>query len=203
MIHIYPGMGANHRMYGPPWDELEGATFHNWPAWKGETEIAEFAMRLIAEHGIKDGDCVAGSSLGGILACEIGKHVPLRVVIPIGSAVRPEEIHRLISALRPLFPLAPLPLLKALSGRIPNDLTRMFAASDPAFMKAMAAAIFRWDGLADNVPRFRIHGRKDRVIPLPPGIDRIIDGGHLIAMTHARECVEALRQHSALSPSDP
>jgi hypothetical protein len=197
MIHLYPGMGATARMYAPPWNELDGVTFHDWPTWKGESEIADFAKRLIVEHRIVDGDCAAGSSLGGIVASEIGSHVRLRTVILIGSAARKEEIHRLISALRPLFPLAPLPFLKALSGKIPNDLTRMFSNSDPAFIKAMAAAIFRWNGLTDNVPRFRIHGRKDRIIPRPPGVDHLIEGGHLIAMTHARECVEAIREHLA------
>ena len=39
-----------------------------------------------------------------------------------------------------------------------------------------------------------IHGRYDRVISRPEKVQHYLDGGHLIAMTHAQECVTYLRE---------
>jgi hypothetical protein len=40
----------------------------------------------------------------------------------------------------------------------------------------------------------RIHGRNDLVILPPKRADLLLNGGHLIAMTHAKECVAFLEQ---------
>ena len=62
----------------------------------------------------------------------------------------------------------------------------------------MCRAIFNWDGLGDQrVNLVRIHARMDHVIPLPKGVRHVLNGGHLIAMTHAKECVEIIRRESA------
>ena len=67
----------------------------------------------------------------------------------------------------------------------------MFAESDPEFVRAMCTAIFQWDGLGEtNTKVFRLHGRHDLVIPPPPRVDLLLEGGHLVAMTHAEECAE-------------
>lgn len=50
-----------------------------------------------------------------------------------------------------------------------------------------------WNGLACDVTITRIHGKNDLVIPLPSEVLNPIDGGHLIAMTHAQECVDRIR----------
>ena len=56
---------------------------------------------------------------------------------------------------------------------------------------SMCKAIFQWQGLEPvSVPVFRIHGRKDLVIPPPPKVDLLLDGGHLVSMSHARECID-------------
>ena len=58
----------------------------------------------------------------------------------------------------------------------------------------MCRAIFTWPGLDTTRLRpLRIHGRRDRVIPPPATADLLLEGGHLIAMTHAAECVACLQ----------
>ena len=72
----------------------------------------------------------------------------------------------------------------------------MFSDSQAAFIRAMCRAIFSWDGLEEvPVNLLRIHGRLDRVIPLPQGIRHVLNGGHLIAMTHLQECVNIISGH--------
>ena len=65
-----------------------------------------------------------------------------------------------------------------------------------AFMHAMSQAIFEWKGLeSTGTVVCRIHGRHDMVIPLPDKVDAAMDGGHLITMTHAKECVDFIRSY--------
>lgn len=56
----------------------------------------------------------------------------------------------------------------------------------------MVRAIFAWKGLEKEAPLLRIHDAKARVIPSPAAVDCLIDGGHLIVMSHPGECVEAI-----------
>jgi len=193
-IHCYPGMGATSAMYGDAaWGALDGAIFHNWPAWQGEGTLSGWARRLIAEHRIQPGDVVGGSSLGGMVAAEIANQVEVGGLILIGSATGSSEVSRLLSALHPLIDLAPVPFIQRCAGKIPQELSSMFAVSDPHFIRAMVRAIFQWEGLRRNLLLLRIHGAKDRVIPPPKNVDCLIDGGHLIAMSHPRDCVAAVQ----------
>ena len=73
MIYLFPGMGADRRMYSGPWSSLKPLTCIEWPSYAGETSIADLAKRIIADHSITAGDLLVGSSLCGIVACEIAK----------------------------------------------------------------------------------------------------------------------------------
>ncbi len=87
MHFLLPGMGADHRMYAAPaWQALPEARFIDWPEHHGEATIAAIASRVIAEAGIREGDTVIGSSLGGIVGCEIANQLHLRSLVLIGSA---------------------------------------------------------------------------------------------------------------------
>ena len=56
------------------------------------------------------------------------------------------------------------------------------------------SAVLQWEGLPPTSTKiFRIHGRRDLVIPTPPIVDMLLDGGHLISMTHAAECTAFIR----------
>ena len=99
----------------------------------------------------------------------------------------------MLRILSPLIGFDPLEFIQRAAGKMPGELMQMFEASQADFIRAMCAAIFKWDGLDEQViTPLRIHGRSDRVIPLPERVDLVLDGGHLIAMTHAEECVRFL-----------
>lgn len=194
MIHALPGMGADHRMYPSPWDSLPDFTAHDWPPYEGQQTIAELALTICGRFSIQDGDTLIGTSLGGIVACEITKLRNIRTLFLIGSAVDKAEVNRLLAILHPLAKVVPFESLRSTAARIPTDLTRMFATVDAAFIKAMCGAIFEWDGLGkSHVRRFRIHGKNDLVIPPPPSVDLLLNGGHLLCMTHAKKCVEFIQ----------
>jgi hypothetical protein len=103
---------------------------------------------------------LVGSSLGGMVACEITRirMIPTRYLI--GSASRKEEVSRLLTVLHPLAKVAPVDLLRLLASRIPSELAQMFATMEPSFFRAMCSAIFQWDGLqASGTKVVRIHGK--------------------------------------------
>jgi pimeloyl-ACP methyl ester carboxylesterase len=190
MFHVLPGMGADHRMYSAPaWQSLADARFLDWPVHHGETSVAAIADRIIAEAGIANGDIVVGSSLGGI-----ARTLSLKSLVLIGSAKNKIEISGLLAALHPLARLAPIEFIQISAGKFPSELTQMFNQSQASFIRAMCAAIFDWSGLDESrIKPVRIHGMRDHVIPIPAQVDLALDAGHLIAMTHAEECVRFLQ----------
>lgn len=194
MIHALPGMGANRRMYPAPWLRLPNFVAHDWTHYCGEKSLADIAQSTCQARNIRDGDSLIGSSLGGMVACEIAEIREIKILYLIGSAAKKEEINPLLSMLHPLVHIAPLDWLRFSAGKIPNDLTQMFSEADAAFLKAMCSAIFEWQGLADSAAQvYRIHGKNDLVIPPPTNADLMLDGGHLISMTHPAQCVEFIK----------
>jgi pimeloyl-ACP methyl ester carboxylesterase len=194
MIYALPGMGADGSMYGATWRTLPDCKFVEWPDYEGERSIVSIAKRIAAEQKIQASDILIGSSLGGIVACQIAKITPVYSLVLVGSAKKKEEISRFLSVIHPLVDLAPLTFIQRLAGKIPSDLAQMFSKSQAEFIRAMCRAIFEWDGLGDEPVRLlRIHGTKDRVIPLPEGVQHTLIGGHLIAITHSQECVDIIR----------
>jgi pimeloyl-ACP methyl ester carboxylesterase len=190
-IYVLPGMGADSTMYAGAWRTLPNCFFIEWPPYKNENTIEKIGQRVAVEAGIKDGAILVGSSLGGIVACEIAKLRNLKHLFLIGGAKKKEEINDLLALIHPLADLLPIEFIQRVAGKIPNEVTKMFNRSQAEFIRAMCKAIFEWPGLDDTVFRpARIHGKFDRVIPVPPDAQKVVDGGHLIAMTHAQECVD-------------
>jgi len=191
MIHALPGMGADHRMYPPPWTSIPNFVAHDWVHYSGEQSLSEIAHSMCDSCHINDGDVLIGASLGGMVACEITRIRKISSLYLIGSAIRKEEISSLLTLLHPLAQIAPIDWLRISASAIPTELAQMFSKAEPAFIRAMCAAIFTWDGLAPHAANvLRIHGKHDLVIPPQQPIDLLLDGGHLISMTHAAECVE-------------
>ena len=192
-IYILPGMGAAASMYGAPFRRLAGVQYLDWPPYREERTIHDIALRIAGEHRIGASDTVGGSSLGGIVAAEIARIVALEKIILIGSTLVPGSISPILKKLSALSENAPVGLMQMFAGATcalyENQLLQMFRSSSSLFMKAMSQAVFAWDGNPNpSCPVAQIHGAQDRVI-YPPETRAVIlpDGGHLIALTHARE----------------
>jgi hypothetical protein len=65
----------------------------------------------------------------------------------------------------------------------------MFADADPEFIRAMCAYLPSWTGYHGPAEKlFRLHGKKDHVIPCPTsGCEIVEEAGHLLAITHPAE----------------
>ena len=187
-------MGADRRMYPAPWNTIPGFVAHDWIRHSGEKTLAQVARAMCEAQGVQDGDDLVGSSLGGMVACEITKLRRIPMLFLVGSATQKEEVSRLLAALHPLARIAPFDWLRLLAGWIPAELAEMYAGVEASFIRAMCAAIFEWDGLGFSETRvYRIHGKHDLVIPPPSKVDLLLDGGHLISITHAEQCAEFVK----------
>ena len=195
MKYLLPGMGATSAMYSGPWLSLHDTSALDWPEYNGEKSIGDVAERIIDKCGVSDADIVIGSSLGGIVALEIHRRVNLRHVVLIGSAVVREEINSFLIALAPLAKVTPMRLIKHLAGKGFNELSSMFAEVDAEFVKAMCLGVKKWPGYHGSRKYVsRIHGERDKVIKCPNDAHIIAGGAHLIAMTHAVECLEIINK---------
>lgn len=184
-------------MYPAPWATLPQFVAHDWIRHSGETRLSQVAESMCDAAGIRDGDILVGSSLGGMVACEIAKIRRIPALFLLGSATRKEEISALLAALHPFARVAPIDWLRISAGKVPNEFAQMFAEADSSFMRAMCAAIFEWEGLGASPTKvYRLHGKYDLVIPPPPNPDLLLDGGHVIAVSHAYDCSEFVRARS-------
>lgn len=193
-IFLLPGMGADEKMYPGPWRSLPNAEFLRWPSYAGEESIDAVVWRMVAQHNITPGSIVIGSSLGGMVGCEIANRMPLSALFLIGSACEHGEVNQILAALHPLANVVPFRQLQTLVGKLPHAYAELFNDADPEFVRSMCHAIFKWNGLQPGTIRpVRLHGVRDLVIPCPALVDLRIDGGHMIALTHAEECVDFIR----------
>lgn len=185
-------MGATSAMFGQVWRERVRGEYHDRPVWSGEKTLRDIAERLIERDRIADGDEIIGTSMGGMVALEIAKLRKLARVILIASAVDNREINGMLRKLHPCMRWMPLSFLQWCCAKVPVAWIKMFSESDPAMIQVMSKAVFAWEGAGSGVRYFRLHGTHDRVISRPQSADRLINGGHMIVMRHAEECIEWL-----------
>jgi len=195
---LLPGTGADGRMFPDVWSALPGVVRVEWPRGGTWRTIPQVADHLIREQGITAEDTLVGVSLGGMVACEIANRIPVAGLVLVGSCTSPAAVSPVLRAIRPLIRVVPLRLAQALVRDSRRLEFRMFADADHRFVRAMCLAIFRWEGLRPetSVRPVTIHGRRDRVIPRVRDPDVVIDGGHMIAATHPRECTDAILRGS-------
>ena len=206
-IYLIPGLGANAGCYPGPWRELPNSTILEWPEYHGSAFMPEVARFASTAWQLPQGAILIGSSFGGLMACEISKFLPLHAVILVCSTTSKEKftnalrMRRLLRFVWLRFVQRTLsfamPLLEKIWGRAPTPLARavldsiqMFTTCQPGFYRNMFHAILTWEGLKVATTRLIvIHGRQDAIILPPAEADLLLEGGHLIPITHARECV--------------
>lgn len=194
---MLPGMGATAAMYdGVKHKQGVPVTFLNWPEYHGEKTYSEVALRIMRENNIGSEDVIGGSSLGGMVALEIAHLCKAKGVILLGSAVNRREVKASLVMLSPFATVAPIGIVQSLVGKFRNPVSAMFAESDPDFIRAMFRHLPFWNGYRGNWDRvFRLHGKKDRIIPCPStGCNAIEKAGHLLAITHAPETAAFLQR---------
>ena len=188
---LIPGMGATCAMYENLYRVNPDIVGCDWPKGKTFKSFNDLAKCCIQEYGITSNDVVAGSSMGGMVACEMFGELQCRGLVLIGSCSDPRSV--------------PLHKLSWLGSYAVNDRLLNISAqsvpwgmrlkssllSDPGFVKWSLTSFSNWKGvqLGKDVRVHHIHGMLDPIIPIINfDADRVIKlGGHLIAMTHYKD----------------
>ena len=191
-------MGADHRMYGPSITQLPQVVRLDWDHVHPAKSLSEVACQMIEMHAISARDRIGGSSLGGMVACEIAHQLKMKSVVLIGSA---RSIHELRWFARLGLPLANRPVFdfSRRLGRLVNRslFFRMLADADSLFMVNMCHALRNWRGGDHRRRRARPRGgrTRDLLIKCPSNPDALIlGGGHMIAWTHHQQVANALER---------
>lgn len=214
-VFLVPGLGADSRAYRGPWADVAGAVGVEWPPYAGEMSVAAAARHAVDTWRIPDGAVVVAMSFGGAIACEISKLRTLRALVLIASSTQASDF-RGAASLRRWQRRVPLRQIQRFLrrregvrrqryGRDPSPFDRalldsleQFAVCDLAFYTGMLDALAAWPGgIAPGTPVLRVHGNRDRTVVPPAHADLLLDAGHLVGLTHARECAAFVRANVA------
>ena len=213
---LLSGLAANEEIFVPQRLAFPNLIVPAWLTPRDQESIEDYGERMAEELRKKDprisaGQCViGGASFGGIVAMHLARALNPRAVVLIGSVESPPQLPRYIRLARPLkhwVPLIPVPLMQWMampfttgwSRRLAPHLAGLasqFRSSDPKLFRWSVKSLLQWQERPSvSCPVRRIHGAKDRVLPVgDSSVDQLIDGGgHVISLTHGADVNRFLR----------
>lgn len=194
-VFLLPGLGANSDLFSDdPWP-FATRTVEYLAPHSQDMGFSEYALQLIAANGIRPGDSLIGVSLGGMLAFEIARHLPIRKLTLVSSCTDSRHIQPYIRHLRPLSRWIPWRLIQwaPFPSAILSDSRRrglaMFRVADADFIPWACLNAAVWRCPAEHPDVMQIHGDRDPVFPISrQTVQHTIRGGdHLMVLSHWRE----------------
>ncbi len=208
-IYCIPGLGADENVFGFLDLSFVKPVFIKWTTPLRNETLEAYALRLRDEFIPEDDPVIFGLSLGGMIAVEMAKSLPLAKVIIISSAKTKKEIPFRWKIFQhiPLYKILPL---WAIKGSLPVQFYFIGAQSNAgkAYVKEMlekvekdfyrwaVAAILTWQNRTIPLNVKHIHGTHDRMLPfkgVSPHIS-IAKGGHLMIIEKAEEVSDLLKR---------
>lgn len=212
-IYLISGLGADERLFGRL--ELEGYTLHyvKWIAPQDRESWESYAHRLSAQI-TGAAPVIIGMSMGGMMAVEIAKQVPVEKIILISSAKTKNEIPPYFRWLRVItvhrwLPYGLLRLLGVLSSswlfgtRTPGErrlLKAIVEDTDERFFRWAWERVAGWQNETVPANLVHIHGNRDHMLPLRyVQADYIIERGtHFMVVHDAKEISRILISQLAI-----
>ncbi|MGL4632745.1 MAG: alpha/beta fold hydrolase, partial [Leadbetterella sp.] len=151
-----------------------------------------------------------GTSLGGMICAELANFLHPQKTILISSARHKYDlpVRYRVQRFLPFHYLVPgsfikksaqilQPIVEPDSKSYRAVFTSMLNSKSPTYMKRSVRLIMEWDRKSNSQKIYRIHGDKDRTIPLQDSksIFKVIeDGSHMITLTRAFEVSKAIAE---------
>lgn len=203
ILYFLSGLGADSRAFKYlTFPQNVEPVFIEWLAPARNETLQEYAKRISEKLDTTRPFMLIGLSFGGILATEIIEFVSPVKTILMSSASRRQELpfyYRFAGALR-LDRLVPAKALNkshaltnwlfGLTEKMDKELLHeILRTTDTAFSKWAVGEILRWKRTASPPNIIRIHGDKDRILPIinfnPSHL--VKDGGHFMVVSKAVE----------------
>jgi pimeloyl-ACP methyl ester carboxylesterase len=209
-IYFLSGLGANYSAFKyltfPP---NTTTIFIDWLVPNKNETLRGYAGRIAEKIDTSTPFILVGLSFGGMLATEVLEFVQPQKTILISSAARRQELpvyYKLAGLLR-INKLLPAAAIKKGNAAInwlmgvtaisdKNLVQEILAASNPAFSKWAINEIVNWKRITAPQNVIRIHGNKDRVLPIinfKPNY-MVKDGGHFMIANRANDISKIIEQ---------
>jgi pimeloyl-ACP methyl ester carboxylesterase len=208
-IFLIPGLGADTRVYNNIDLHNHKVTCVDWIEPHKTDTLATYSQKLIYQYHITPKSIVIGNSLGGMIAIEMAKIIPLEKVILISSIKTVDEAPWYFGLLRAIPFYKPIPgkaftsmgfLIKPFFGRMnkaDNWLFKdMLKNTSPVFLKWAMGAVLKWDNKVIPHNVIQIMGDKDLVFNYKRIKDAIIvkEGTHIMIFEKAKEINKILKR---------
>jgi pimeloyl-ACP methyl ester carboxylesterase len=208
-IFLIPGLGADTRVYNNIDLNNHDVTCVDWIEPNATDTLLTYSQKLVLQYNIKPNSIIIGNSMGGMLAIEIAKFIPVEKVILISSIKTVEEAPSYFRFFRaiPIYKIIPGKaftsmefLIKPFFGHMSEADSWLFRDmlknSSPIFLKWAMGAILKWDNKTIPPNVIHITGDKDLIFPYKKIKDPIIvkGGTHIMIFEMAKEVNKILKR---------
>ena len=208
-LFLIPGLGADYRIF----KHLDFVGYDVvpiiWITPEQTDTLTTYAQKLIDHYHITDQCIVVGNSLGGMIAMEIAKIIPVKKTILISSSRTIDEAPAYFSVVRavPFYKIIPGKLFTSIDflvelifGQMEKEDKKLFMdmlkKTPVTFLKWAMGAVLRWDNHVIPKNTYLIDGEKDLVFPSKKLKNAtIVKGGtHIMIFDKADEINKILRE---------
>jgi len=207
-IFLIAGLGADTRVFNNIDLHEHDVTPVDWIEPNELDTLTTYTQKIIHQYNITPHAVVIGNSMGGMLAIEIAKQLPLNKVILISSIKTIDEAPAYFSFFRvvPVYKFIPQGLMTSSGVLIeltfgkmkPDDLwlfKDMLKKSSPKFLKWAMGAVLKWDNRVIPPNVYHITGDRDMVFNYKRIKNAIIvkGGTHIMIFDKAKEINKLLK----------
>lgn len=208
-IYLIPGTGADERLFQEISIDTHQVVLLDYLLPEKKENFQSYVQRMAEQIDTTTDFSLVGVSLGGMIAVELSELLSPSETIIIASAKGRAELpqryrmfrwlplHRIIGGRTMKFGTKlGQPLFEPMKDEHQTLFKSMINQKEPYFMKSAVRWIVGWEReiYPDNI--IHIHGRQDHTLPIKcVTTDHVLDGGHMITLTHAAEVSELLNSH--------
>ena len=207
-IFLISGLGADTRLYNNIDLHEHEVVPVDWIEPHITDTLTTYAQKIIFQYNIQPGSIVIGTSLGGMLAIEIAKQLPINKVILISSIKTINEAPWYFKLFKniPAYKLLPDTsisklgfFIKPIFGHFTEQdawlFKDMLKKSSPIFVKWAMRAVLKWDNQTIPPNVYHIIGDKDRLFSYKRISDAtVIKGGtHIMVFNKAKQINKLLK----------
>lgn len=207
-IFLISGLGADTRLYNNIDLHEHEVVPVDWIEPHITDTLSTYAQKIIFQYNIQLGSIVIGTSLGGMLAIEIAKQLPINKVILISSIKTINEAPWYFKLFKniPAYKLLPDNsisklgfFIKPIFGHFTEQdawlFKDMLKKSSPVFVKWAMRAVLKWDNQTIPPNVYHIIGDRDRVFSYKRISNAtVIKGGtHIMVFDKAKQINKTLK----------
>ncbi len=203
ILYLIGGLGADERVFEFLTLNIE-TQFIEWIEPKPDEDLKSYANRLTEQINKEEEFGILGVSFGGIIAIEIAKLIEPKKLILISSVETSNQLpqHLILFGKTKVLDILPNTLIKPprsilgyLFGAENRSLLfQIILDTKPEFIRWALNTIVNWSNDLNRTEIIRIHGTKDRLIPLKGNAIMVEDGGHFMIVDKAEQISKILNE---------